>query len=52
MSKEIACSVCSADLPLAGDEKSGDEVFCTVCGAPMLLKGDAGDEDLGVEEDF
>jgi hypothetical protein len=52
MSKEATCPVCSADLPLAGDEKSGEEVFCTVCSAPVILKGNAGDDDLEVEEDF
>lgn len=52
MSKEVTCPICSADLPLAGDEKSGEEAFCTVCGAPVILKGNAGDDDLEVEEDF
>lgn len=50
-SKDLSCTVCSADLPLAGDEKSGEEVFCTYCGAPFRLKGNAGEEDCEIEED-
>jgi uncharacterized Zn finger protein (UPF0148 family) len=52
MATEATCPICSADLPLAGDEKKGDEVFCTVCGAPLKLRGDYGDERLDAEEDF
>lgn len=51
-SQEIVCPVCSADLPLAGDEHSGEEVFCTVCGAPCRLKGEPGSRNFEVEEDF
>ncbi len=50
--KDLACPICDADLPLAGDEKSGEEVFCSVCGAPILLKGQPSDEDCEVEADF
>jgi hypothetical protein len=49
---EITCPICNADVPLAGDERRGEEVFCSVCSAPLKLKGDYGDEDLEVEEDF
>ncbi len=49
--KEVICPVCNADIPLAGDEKSGEEVFCTVCGATIVLKGNPGDEEFEVEED-
>jgi len=44
--------MCNADVPLAGDERRGDEIFCSVCSAPLKLKGDYGDEDLEAEEDF
>ncbi|MFQ5417205.1 MAG: hypothetical protein ACE5FL_09190 [Myxococcota bacterium] len=50
--KDLCCPVCSADLPLAGDEKAGDEVFCTYCGAPGKLTAPAKSEDCDVEEDF
>jgi len=50
--REIACPICDADIPLAGDEKSGEDVFCTVCGATIVLKGNPGDEDFEIEEDF
>ncbi|MCG8589807.1 MAG: hypothetical protein MJE66_10995 [Proteobacteria bacterium] len=49
---EIACPVCDADLPLAGDEKEGDEIFCTYCGGNFILRGDPADDDTEVEEDF
>lgn len=52
MARELSCPVCNADLPLAGDEKSGEEVFCTYCGAPCVLKGKPDDEDCEVEADF
>ena len=51
MSK-LTCSICSADLLLAGDEKAGDEVFCTYCGAPYRVKKAASqDSDYEVEEE-
>ncbi len=49
---EVPCPICEADIPLAGDEKAGEEIHCSVCGAPVLLKGNASDEDLEVEPDF
>lgn len=52
MATEVTCPICSADVPLGGDERKGDEVFCAVCGAPLKLQGNYGDEELDVEEDF
>ncbi len=52
MIKDLSCPVCSADLPLAGDEKKGDEVYCTYCGAPGLLTANAGSPDCDVDEDY
>ena len=52
MGRDLQCPVCNVDLPLAGDERSGDEVFCVSCGAPCKLKGNPSDEDCEVEEDF
>jgi hypothetical protein len=50
---EVECPICQADIPLAGDEKSGEEIFCTVCGAPIVLKGDPqSDDDFELEPDF
>lgn len=51
-SKDLSCPVCSADILLAGDEKTGEEVFCTYCGAPCRLTAPAQSEDCEVEEDF
>lgn len=49
---EVVCPICSADIPLSGDEHAGEEVFCTVCSAPCRLTGDAGDESCEAEEDM
>ena len=49
----ITCSVCSADLLLAGDERVGEEIFCTYCGSPYRVKKAATqDSDFEVEEDY
>jgi hypothetical protein len=31
MSEELECPVCDADIPLDGDERSGDLVLCSFC---------------------
>jgi len=51
---DFSCPVCNADLPLAGDEKVGEEVCCTYCGAPCILKGKPGSDpsEWELEEDF
>ena len=50
---DLTCPICQADIPLAGDERPGDEVFCTYCGAPCHIKGDPdAPEDWDAEEDF
>ncbi len=49
---EVLCPICSADIPLSGDERGGEEIFCTVCGAPCKLTGDAQAGDCQAEEDF
>ena len=48
---EVNCPVCSADVPLSGDERVGDDVFCTVCGAPCVLKKSDDGEDFDLDED-
>ena len=49
---ELTCPVCEADVPLAGDERLGDEVFCTFCGAPCVIVHSKHDEEWDLEEDF
>jgi hypothetical protein len=36
MAVEVVCPVCDADIPLDGDEESGDLVMCSYC--KMTLK--------------
>lgn len=31
MAEELECPVCESDIPLEGDEKSGDLVLCSYC---------------------
>jgi uncharacterized Zn-finger protein len=50
--RELSCPVCSADFPLSGDEKKGDEVFCTFCGSPFRLTAIPQAEECSLEEDF
>jgi hypothetical protein len=50
--QELTCPICQADMPLAGDEKPGDEFFCACCGAPGIISRKSASEELEVEEDF
>jgi uncharacterized protein YbaR (Trm112 family) len=36
MSVELICPICEADIPLDGDEESGDLLMCSYC--KMTLK--------------
>ena len=49
--KELACPICDADVPLAGDEKPGEEVYCGFCRAPLTLQGQS-EEDYELEDEF
>lgn len=50
---ELECPVCSAEMPLSGDEKKGDEVVCLFCGSPYRLRTDVKlGEKIELEEDF
>ena len=31
MTEDLECPICDADIPLDGDEKSGDLVLCSYC---------------------
>ena len=37
MVNDIECPICSADIPLDGDEKSGDLVMCSYCKVTFKL---------------
>jgi len=50
--KDLTCPICLADVPLAGDERPGEEVMCTYCGAPLKISGPADGNDFDLEEDF
>ena len=47
---DVSCPVCDADIPLAGDEKKGDEVFCAYCRAALTIKV-LDEEDIELEDD-
>jgi hypothetical protein len=48
----LTCPICQADVPLAGDERKGEEVFCTYCGAPLKLAGGDNPDEMELEEDY
>jgi hypothetical protein len=50
--QELTCPVCQADMPIAGDERPGDEFYCSCCGAPGIIAKKDDSEELEVEEDF
>ena len=37
MGTELECPYCDADIPLDGDEKSGDLVVCSYCNMTLKL---------------
>ena len=41
--KEMECPVCEADIPLEGDEKSGDIILCSYCHLTFKLIKKKGD---------
>jgi uncharacterized Zn-finger protein len=49
---ELECPICSADFPLSGEERKGDEVFCAYCSAPFRMTQDAASTECELEEDF
>jgi DNA-directed RNA polymerase subunit RPC12/RpoP len=50
MSTELLCPICEAEIPLDGDEKSGDLVVCSYCN--MTFKMLKNQEDWTLVEDF
>ncbi len=50
---DLECPICSAEIPLSGDEQKGDEVVCVYCSSPLRLTSDIKlGEEAEVEEDF
>ena len=50
---ELECPTCSADIPLAGDEKKGEELLCLFCGVPYRLTADVKiGEEIEIEDEF
>jgi protein-arginine kinase activator protein McsA len=50
MAKELTCPICDAEIPLDGDETSGDLVLCSYCN--MTFKMVKTMEDWTLTEDF
>ncbi|MCP4240038.1 MAG: hypothetical protein GY772_05710 [bacterium] len=49
---DLSCPICSADFPLSGDERKGDEVYCSYCGVPCRLTENPDVPACRVEEDL
>ena len=51
--RDLACPVCDADVPLTGDERLGEEVYCPFCRAPLTIKQRPGnDDEMELEDDL
>lgn len=50
MVKELTCPICEADIPLDGDETSGDLILCSYCN--MTFKMEKKVDDWALVEDF
>jgi hypothetical protein len=50
MSTDMECPICDADIPLDGDERSGDFVLCSYCKVTFKLLKKR--EKWVLEEDF
>jgi len=50
MSTELECPICDADIPLEGNEKTGDLVLCSYCKVTFKLVKTKGK--LVLSEDF
>ena len=50
MAKELSCPVCEADIPLDGDERSGELILCSYC--KMTFKMLKKKEGWTLSEDF
>ena len=37
MSIELECPICDADIPLEGDEETGDFVVCSYCKVTLIM---------------
>ena len=49
--RDGCCPICDADVPMAGDERTGDVVYCTYCGAPLRVGKLSLDEDPELAEE-
>ncbi len=49
--QDISCPICSADLPLDGDEKDGQTVYCTYCSTPLTVLIQSPDMPITLVED-
>jgi uncharacterized protein YbaR (Trm112 family) len=37
MADDVVCPICDADIPLDGDEKTGDLVVCSYCKTTLRI---------------
>ncbi len=47
----LTCPMCDVEVPMAGDEKVGEQVYCPYCQTPLALRKKKTDE-LYLEEDY
>jgi len=49
--RDGVCPICDADVPMSGDERTGEVVYCTYCEAPLRLAKLSADGELQLTED-
>ena len=50
--QDVSCPICSADIPVSGDEKPGEDIYCTYCGAPFTVVAKDDEGLLELEDDY
>ena len=48
----LTCPICEAEVPIAGDEKTGEEVYCPYCECPLVLRKVKNEDDFYLVEDI
>jgi hypothetical protein len=50
--REGTCPICNADVPMSGDERTGETIYCAYCQAPLKVGKLSLEEDPELTEDF
>ena len=48
---EAVCPICSADVPLDGDEKTGQTIYCAYCSSSLRVARSISDDTVNLLDD-